>query len=196
MEQRLNASHLRAGLIERAAAVGVVAVGLGVAVLLGAWGVSFLWRYTPPEIAVRVANPEVHIANPEVRVTQDGPLTVMQDKPFTIAPPAPLRIDDRDLITRVQQDTQPASGNVITREVTVFSNVNHGQGFVTTGWIYRNGSGREPFRQYCYYYYTEPGLNGTNTRIDLASDGVRRPNISRLVPDIETALAKCQWWKG
>jgi hypothetical protein len=190
MEQRLNATYLRTGWLERAAGVGIICIGIGAAVLLVAWGVSFLWRYTPPEIAVRIANPEVHIAQTE-------PLTVTQDKAFTIAPPEPLRIDSRDLVTRVQQNAKPTSGNVITREVTVFSNVSHGAGFVTTGWIYKDGSGREPFRQYCYYYYAQPGLTGTNTRVDLASDGVRRPNIAAgLVPDLEGALAKCQCEQG
>jgi hypothetical protein len=193
MEQRLNASYLRAGLIERAGAVGIVAVGIGVAVLLGAWGVSLLWRYTPPEIAVRVANPEV-------RVTQDGPLTVTQDKPFTIAPPAPLKIDAGNLIDRLVQippAAPTASGNVISREVTVFSTVSHSLGEVITGWRYQDGSGRKPFSEYCYYYYTDPRLNGTSTKVDIASNGVRRPNIGAgLVPDLEGALAKCQWWRG
>jgi hypothetical protein len=77
MEQQLNATYLRPGVIERAAALGIAAAGIGTGVLL-AWGISFLWRYTPPEIAVRVANPEIHVT---------------QDKPFTLVPPPPLQID-------------------------------------------------------------------------------------------------------
>ena len=76
MEQRLDATYLRPGLVERTTAIGIGAVCIGTGVLLAAWGISFLWRYTPPEIAVRVANPELH-------VTQDSPLKVTQDKPFS-----------------------------------------------------------------------------------------------------------------
>jgi hypothetical protein len=143
MEQRLDGSYLRPGLVERATAIGITSVGIGTAVLLAAWGVSFLWRYTPPEIAVR-------IANPEVRVAQNAPLTVAQEKPFIVAPPEPIKIDGGDLAGRVEQlhkEAKTAGGNVISREVTVFSNVNHGQGLVVTGWSYKDGSGREPVRQ-------------------------------------------------
>jgi hypothetical protein len=76
MEQHVNATYLRTGWLERAAGIGIICIGIGAAVLLVAWGVSFLWRYMPLEIAVRIADPEVHIA-------QTGPLTVTQDKPFT-----------------------------------------------------------------------------------------------------------------
>jgi hypothetical protein len=191
MEQQFDGSYLRAGLIERATAVGIASVSIGTGVLLAAWGVSFLWRYTPPEIAVHITNPEVHIA-------QSGPLTVTQDKPFTIAPPEPLKIDPADLAGRVEQirrDAKTAGGDVISREVTVFSNVNHGPGLVVTGWSYKDGSGREPVRQYCYYLTPKP--DGSSTRVDIGSNGVRASNIAAgLVPDLEGALAKCQWWQG
>jgi hypothetical protein len=191
MEQRLDRSYLRAGPVEQAAAVGVVSVGIGAAVLLAAWGVSFLWRFTPPEISVR-------IANPEVRVVQNAPLTVTQDKPLTVEPPAPLKIDGEDLanrVDRIRREAKVPSGSVISREVTVFSNVNYGPGLVVTGWSYRDGSGREPVRQYCYY--TAPKPNGSSTKVDIATDRVRAPNVGAgLVPDLEGALAKCQWWQG
>src|SRR5215467_8146639 len=63
--------------------MGVCAVAIGAGTLLAAWGISFLWRYTPPEIAIR-------IANPEVSVTQNRPLIVEQDGPFTMQQPGPL----------------------------------------------------------------------------------------------------------
>jgi hypothetical protein len=198
MEQRLQAAFLRPGLMERAAALGIGAVAIGTAILLAAWGISFLWRFTPPEIAVR-------IANPEVRVSQSGPLTVTQDKPFVLAKPEPLKIERGELTIKVEQqspatsgvggDTKAATGEVINREVTVFSNVRHGPGTVVTGWNYRDGSGGVPVQQFCYY--TAPNFDRSSKKVDIASNRVPLPNIDAgLVPDLEGALAKCQWWQG
>ena len=199
MEQRLVGAYLRPGLIERAAALGIAATGAGTGVLLAAWGISFLWRYTPPEMAVR-------IANPELRVIQNGPLMVAQDKPFALEEPGPLKIEPRELpikveqaapsaINRVGADAKTAAGQVIRREVTVFSNVKHGPGNVVTGWNYSDGGGGVPVGQYCYY--STSSVDQSSTRVDIASNGVRAPHVSALlVPDPEGALAKCQWWQG
>jgi hypothetical protein len=86
MEQRLDATYLRPGLTERTIAVGICAACVGTGIFLAAWGISFLWRYTPSEIAVRIANPEIHIA-------QGPPLKVIQDKPFVIEQPEPPKVD-------------------------------------------------------------------------------------------------------
>ena len=80
MEQRLDATYLRHGSFDRAAATALAAAGLGLGIFLAAWGVSSLWCYTPPEIVVRVANPEV-------RVVQDAPLMVRQENPFALSQP-------------------------------------------------------------------------------------------------------------
>jgi hypothetical protein len=162
MEQLLDASYLRPGLVERASALGLGAVGIGIAILLAAWGISFLWRYTPPEIVVR------------------------QDKPFVVQQPEPLKIDPG-------KDSKTAAGEVIRREVTVFSSVEHGPGAVVTGWNYRDGSGRVPFQQYCYYL--APDLDHTSKKVDIAWDRIPSPISPGLVPDLEVALAKCQWWQ-
>jgi hypothetical protein len=196
MEQRLDATYLRSGPFERAAAVGFCAVAIGAGILLAAWGISLLWRYRPPEIHVR-------IANPEVRVTQDAPLKVAQDKPFVIAQPEPFKVERGEPTIKVEQgspsvtsrDTNTPSGDSIRREVTVFSNVKHGAGTVVTGWSYRDGSGRVPIRQYCYY--TTPNVDHSSKRVDIASNRVRSSNIDAdVVPDLEGALAKCQWWQA
>jgi hypothetical protein len=199
MEQRLDVSYLRPGLVERAAAVGISAAGIGTGVLLAAWGISLLWRYTPPEIAVR-------IANPELRIIQNAPLTVTQDRPFILAQPEPLRIDRGDPTNKVEQlypsatagvgtDTKTTAGDVISREVTVFSNVKHGPGSVVTGWNYKDGSGRVPVGQYCYYTAANP--DRSSTKVDIASNGIPMPNIgAALVPELDGAIAKCQWWQG
>jgi hypothetical protein len=167
---------------------------MGVGVLLAAWGISLLWRYTPPEIAVRVKNPELH-------VLQDAPLTVKQDTPFVLAPPAPLKVEPGylrppGLLTndRLGSNSQAAAGDIIKREVTVFSYVQHGQGSVTTGWSYKDGRGDTPVSQFCYYIFRNP--DQSSKRVDLANDGIQLPQISLdSVPDLEVALSKCRWWR-
>jgi hypothetical protein len=199
MEQRLDPTYLRPGLFERAIAIGIGAVGGGTGILLAAWGISFLWRFTPPEIGVRIANPELHVA-------QDSPLKVAQDKPFIIAAPEPLKVDPpkltisveqppQSLVSGVSTDAKTGAGDVITHEVTVFSSVRHGPGTVVTGWSYSDGSGGTPIKQYCYY--AAPNLDHSSKRVDIASNGVLLVGIDAgLVPDLDEAIGKCQWWQG
>jgi hypothetical protein len=120
--------------------------------------------------------PQVHgaYADPVVRVTLDGPLEVVQDKPLVIAPPEPLKIDPK---TTIKVEPSPAltngsggdakthAGEVIRREVTVFSNVKHGTGAVVTGWRYPDGGGRVPVDQYCYY--TTQVVGHSSNRVDM-----------------------------
>jgi len=190
MEQRLDATYLRSGPFERAAAIGIVAIAIGTGILLAAWGISLLWRYTPPEMVVR-------IANPEVRVTQSGPLTVTQDKPFIVAQAGPFKVEQPSgpVTTGVGGDTKTPTGEVIKREVTVFWSVTHGLGEVVTGWKYADGRGGNPIHQYCYY--AAPNADHSSRKIDIASNRVPSTNINGgLVSDLEGALAKCQWWQG
>ena len=199
MEQRLDARFLRPGLVERTIAIGIGAVGVGTGILLAAWGVSFLWHHTPPDIAVHIANPELHVA-------QDSPVKVTQDKPFVVGASEPLKIDPpkvtvsverppQSVVGGVSTDAKTATGDVIKREVTVFWNVKYGPGAVVTGWNYKDGSGGTPVRQYCYY--TTQNLDHSSNRIDIASNGIRLVDIdARLVPDLEEAIGKCQWWQG
>jgi hypothetical protein len=91
-------------------------------------------------------------------------------------------------------DANRANNTAIKRQVTVFSSVKHESGEVVSGWNYQDGNGVVPIRQYCYY--DVPHLDHSTTRVDLARDGVRVPSISvAQVPDLKTAIAKCQWWK-
>jgi hypothetical protein len=181
MEQRLNAAYLGPGLIERAAALGIGAVGVGTGVLVAAWGISFLWRYAPTEVALRLANPE---------------LRVTQDKPFKLEQPKPQEVEPGEIVPKKNTEAQTPTGEVIRREVTVFSNVKHGPGNVVTGWNYKDGAGRAPISQYCYYSASS-GIDQSITRVDIAINRVPVQQISSaLVPDLEGALAKCQWWQG
>jgi hypothetical protein len=187
MEQRLDATYLCSGSFQRAAAIGTVAVAIGTGILLAAWGISFLWRYTPPEI---------RLANPEVTVTQSEPLLIRQDSPFSIEQPRSIKIVPADVpagATVVGGDTRTGAGDVLKREVTVFWQVTHQPGHVVTGWNYPDGHDGVPVREYCYY--EAQNIDGSSTSINLAKD--RIPNIvAAPVPDLAGAIAKCQWSRG
>jgi hypothetical protein len=130
MEQQLDATYLRSGPFERAAAIGIGAVAIGTGILLAAWGISLLWRPTPPpEITVRITNPE---------------LTVKQDKPLRVEQSEPFKLEHGELTVKVEQPTatvgsgaggnaKTPTGDVIRREVTVFSTVKHEPGTVVQG---------------------------------------------------------------
>ena len=199
MEQQIDATYLRPGPVAKATAIGIGAVGLGAGILLATWGISLLWHPTSPEVAVR-------IENPEIRVRQESPFVVKQEKPFTVEQPGPLKIEPPQVAVKVGHpspsptsgiggDGRTSTGDVIKREVTVFSSVKYGAGSVVTGWNYRNGSGGVPFSQYCYYIIGN--VDRSSTRIDIASNGVRLPQTSTsLVPNPEEAFEKCQWWQA
>jgi len=188
MEQRLDATYLRSGPFERAAAVGFCAVAIGTGIFLAAWGISFLWKYTPPQI---------RIANPEVTVTQLTPFKVEQDKPFKVEQDKPFKVEqDKQFIAPPElPNSDRKEANAIKREVTVFWSVTHGLGEVVTGWKYADGRGGNPVHQYCYY--SAPDADHSSRRVDIASNRIPSPNINDgLVPDLEGALAKCQWGRG
>jgi len=105
-------------------------------------------------------------------------LSFLRDKP------PPLWINPNE-------PAKTTAGEVIKRSVSVFSNVQHADGIVQTGWDYKDGGGTVPVRQYCHY------MAGT-TFVGIALNGVRLSSINgvELVPDIEGALAKCQWWNS
>jgi hypothetical protein len=92
---------------------------------------------------------------------------------------------------------EKSNGNVIEREVTVFHTVPHDNGSaVVTGWKYADGASanQPPKNQFCYWGSERLGGTTATTKIDLANDGKRLPNIGAGVPQLENALQKCIWW--
>jgi len=186
MEARLNSDHLKPGLLERAFAISLVAIGIGGAIALAAWGIASTWQpFLLNKLTLRIENPDLRISNPTLHVEPDV------GGPKTVTPPQ-REIEIPGIPSTGTQTNRPTD-DVIKREVTVFSTVTHGTGAVVTGWVYRDGAGRVPTRQYCYFSATNADLS--STKVDLASDRKRLPNVaSDLVPDPEAAIAKCQWW--
>ncbi len=86
------------------------------------------------------------------------------------------------------------NGDAIEEEMTRFLSVKHAAGVVSTGWTFRGASG-VPKEQYCYYAVPNEGQGRSSTVVDIAYNGHRLPDIKAgLVPDLESALQKCQWY--
>jgi hypothetical protein len=214
METQLDHTYLRPGLIGRAVAVGLAAVGVGAGVLLASWGLSFFWRYDDPvlhrldalthqlETLAQGETGELKAVNytlgqlAQKTVQQTGDLNRKLDQAIEAIN---LKIDtlNRKMVMAPGNsfgDGKTPNGDIIRREVTVFSSIDHYGGQVTTGWKYKDGaSAGAPFNQYCYWLIRNS--DGQSTKIDLANDGKRLYNIGP-VPVVEEALAKCQWWNG
>jgi hypothetical protein len=167
MEQQLDSSYLGHDHLERSLAFAVRAIFLGLSVLLAAWGISLVWK-------AAVRSSELRVDNPEVRQVSPTPVTL---------PPIPKTADQTG-IDREQ---------VIRREVTVFTFVRHASGSVVTGWSYKDGAASKPIRQFCYF--SSPNSDGTKTWVDLAIDRKQLPSINEaVVPNVDDALSKCQWF--
>src|SRR5262249_14221131 len=84
-------------------------------------------------------------------------------------------------------DGKTPTGDIIKREVTVFSTVKRE---VVTGWRYKDGaSAGAPLHQYCYYSVSSSD-GSSSARIELGTDGGRfYNNEMRLVPRLEEAVA-------
>lgn len=186
MEQQLDATYLRPGLISKACALSILAICIGTSILMAAYGISLFWRPMPSSIDAR-------IANPELVVTQDKPLVMVQPDASHIDPQARTDCSDKGLSSNRSAVSSDPREEVIQREVIVFSSVKHGAGSIVTGWKYPNGSGRIPSGQFCYY--VSRNVDESSMRVDLAVDGTPLSQmVLTLVPEGEQALKKCNWW--
>jgi hypothetical protein len=191
MEQQLDATYLRPCFVSKAFVLSVAVIGIGISILLAAYGISLFWRPMPAAVDIRIANPE---------------LIVRQEKPFVMASPEIVHIDPQAPADRPGQaansghpkgvgDPISPPQEVIQQEVIVFSSVKHGAGSIVTGWKYPNGSGRVPSSQFCYY--SSPNVDKSSTRVDIALNGTPLSETAlTLVPESEEALKKCQWWRA
>jgi hypothetical protein len=203
METQLDHTYLRPGIISRAAAVGVAAIGIGAGVLLACWGLSFFWHVDDAVLrsldALAKQTAGLSDTFRELETTLGQRTAVGFDALGAKVDSLSHRLDviDQHITARsLGASGQPQStptGQVIKREVTVFNSITHGAGDVTTGWTYKDGaSDGQPINQYCYYTTVN---NHAGFRIDLAFNGQRlfNENMAK-VPQLEEAIAKCQWW--
>jgi hypothetical protein len=172
-------------------AAGVVILGCGLAAAAIIWANGA--RNDPALFQRAVENAFAHM----------GPVQVKGE--VTLADGATVALKDGGEVTaKVEQPSLPqvsaqpaltAAGDAIKRGITVFSDVSaDGDNDVVTGWSFADGkTGQKPFEQYCYYRTHPDGVKTLNTPI--ADDGVPREAARSQVPDFDSLVSKCVWWK-
>jgi hypothetical protein len=121
-----------------------------------------------------------------------------------IDPGATVRLSD-DSTTSLQKllsgggpsgipQTQTKNGQAIKREVTVFQEVQHGQGRIVTGWKYHDGESDSPFSQFCYYSKRTSDSIKSEDVTYIGADGHMENTDRKKVPDFEAAYGKCLWF--
>ncbi len=152
METQLDHTYLRPGIISRAAAVGLAAIGVGAGVLLACWGLSFFWHVDDAVLrrldAIAKQTAGLSDTFREIETTLGQRTTESIDAlggKIDALEPSPRRdqpASDRDEIVPggSGQPESTRTGHVIKREVTVFNSITHEGGDVTTGWNYKDGA--------------------------------------------------------
>jgi hypothetical protein len=211
---------LRAVLFGSAAIVA--AAGLGIAACIWAWGqrgpspeqlAAALSRMPPLTVKGTVGiDPKSEIAlrgGGEVSLKDGGQVVLKSGAEVALAKGSKVAVEGAvgvdpnakigvtgalPLPTVNTQPTRTVDGEIITREVTVFSSVKFADGEIVTGWTFPNGSAKVPQHQYCYYL--RPNPDGSDYRVHIAVDREPTGTSRALVSDFDAAVGRCDWWKS
>jgi hypothetical protein len=207
-ETLLDHTYLQPGIVTRAGAVGLAAIGIGAGVLLVCWGASFFFNTNNNRLDVLTAKVEKLDQRPDRTDEVVAKLDDLRREAGKFGGGITARlasiegsieeIKHRPIISGNPCNHEKTNGHVIEREVTVFHTVPHDSGIVMSGWQYADGASanQPPKNQYCYW--ESERLSGTTaqTTIYLANNGSRLQNIGAGVPQLEEALQKCIWWSA
>src|SRR5262249_55485657 len=193
-ETVLDHTYLRPGIVTRAGAVGLAAIGIGAGVLLACYGASFFFNTNSKRLDALTAKVEEIAQRPDRTNEVIAKLDDLRREAGKIGSNITAHLasveelKNRSLIRgNPDEHGTPVNGNVITTEVTVFKSVRHDSGYIFTGWDYPNGASanQPPIRQHCYWTDRAGPSSGAWVRINLADNGVRLPNIADGVPRLE-----------
>jgi hypothetical protein len=204
---------VKEGSLFKAAAIGIVASGVGLGILLACWGASFFITHDDHPVLKRFDVLTTKIEELAHRPDRTDEVIAKVDKldrnaskigrditnQLTTVKGSLEELKGRPIIAGNPSDHEkPVNGNVITREVTVFREVRHDNGKVVTGWRYPDGASADQRPKFQFCYWTSEPLGGTTSSatIYIANEGVRLPNIGAGVPRLEDALKECVWWNG
>src|SRR5262245_515806 len=204
IETVLDHTYLRPGIVTRAGAIGLAAIGIGAGVLLACYGASFFFTNSKrldaltakvEEIAQRPDRTNEVIAKVDDLRREAGKMGAGITAHLASLEGSLKELKHRPIISDSPDHRgKTINGNVITTEVTVFHTVPHDNGSIITGWKYPDGASanQQPKRQYCLWL----GGKLSGGWVSLAENGVRLPNIGAGVPRLEDALKECVWWNG
>jgi hypothetical protein len=82
-----------------------------------------------------------------------------------------LRLSDIKIGKYSPGEYRTSTGNVISREVTVFNSIKHHEAFVTTGWKYKDGAATDHAISSANYF--QAGDGGVDFKVDLFTGGKR-----------------------
>ena len=205
-ETLLDHTYLQPGIVTRAGAIGLAAIGIGAGVLLACWGASFFFNTNNNRLDVLTAKVEKLVQRPDRSDEVVAKLDDLRREAGKIGGGITARlasiegsieeIKHRPIISGNPDNHEKPNGHVIEREVTVFHWVPYDNGSIWTGWRYADGASADqpPKNQFCYWTSEQFGGTTARTTILLANDGKRLQNIGAGVPQLENALQKCIWW--
>jgi hypothetical protein len=125
--------------------------------------------------------------------------SVRADGEVRIADGATVKLEEGSIPAQAQPPIvmpvlKPGGGDAIKTAVYIFKSVRHGDGEVTSGWVFASGNAKSPSGQYCYYIRTTG--DGNANRQDIANDRIVSP-VAGVTPAEQAArFQKCQWWQG
>ena len=206
-ETVLDPTYLRPGIVTRAGAIGLAAIGIGAGMLLACYGASFLLNTNSKRLDDLTAKVEELVHRPDRTDEVIRELDDLKGEAGKIGGNVTARLASiegsiEELKRRPIISGNPGAhektvnGNIIESEVTVFHTVPHDTGAVMTGWQYPDGASADqrPTRQFCYYRSERLGGTTAQAIISLADDGMRLQHIGAGVPRLEDAIKECVWW--
>ena len=147
-----------------------------------------------PELKVATI-PALTLEPPAPLKLEEGTVRIAEGGVVAIHPNATVHVEGTAAQPPVQLPTaelrKTDGGDAIRREVTVFNTVAFGKGQVVTGWRYANGTGKTPTGQYCYF--SQATSDGTERKIDIATNRVPDTAGRKLVPNFDAAMTRCVW---
>jgi hypothetical protein len=196
-----NAAAFRNRAIGLSAAIGIPALALSIGAAAMLWANN--QRLDPEMLKAALASlPPLKV---EGTVKADGEVRLAEGATVKMHEGATVRLADGSVVIVkgtlpaqaqppvVMPPQKPDESQAIRTSVTVFKSLSHGDGEVTSGWVFASGDAKSPLRQYCYY--GQSSVDGNATRQTIAHDEVIASAAGVTTAEQKARFEKCQWWR-
>lgn len=195
---------------------GIVASGIGAAIGLGFFGLSYVKQNSDSGDLLVSALSDA-LARVQLTATAEGvvdiqpsEISLAKDQTISIDPTSRLLLDpsakveaNGELLVQAPSVSLPSSRSqnqkpsvpVITN-FTVFKSLPFEKGTVVTGWVFLTSVQRLPTNQYCYYTESSE-ISGAEAVVDVGQD--QKPEASTKLNanfDLAAAFGKCVWFQS